>query len=218
MYDLYIEDIQFPVAPNKMDTKISNQNKSINLLNDGEVNILKEPGLTDVSFDVLLPSHMYPFAVYPDGFKPPYIYLEHLKYLKMNKKSFRFIVVRSKVLNVLYDTNMLVSLEDYSIKEDSGDGLDIVVSIKLKQYRNYGTKVVTIKKDKKTTKKTAGKKSVQKKRPSKSISKTYKVRNGDTLWGICKKQLGNGSKCWEIAKKNNIKNPNLIYSGQVIRF
>ena len=46
--------------------------------------------------------------------------------------------------------------------------------------------------------------------------KYYTVQRGDTLWGIAKKFYGNGSKYPEIAKANNISNPDIIHTGQVI--
>lgn len=50
---------------------------------------------------------------------------------------------------------------------------------------------------------------------SASINKTYyTVVKGDTLWGIAKKFYNNGSRYPEIAKANNISNPDIIYVGQ----
>ena len=48
-------------------------------------------------------------------------------------------------------------------------------------------------------------------------TKTYTVKKGDTLWGIAKKYYGNGAQYTKIynANKGKIKNPNLIYVGQV---
>lgn len=45
----------------------------------------------------------------------------------------------------------------------------------------------------------------------------YVVKRGDTLWAIAAKYLGSGTKYPQIAAENNIKNPNLIYPGQVFR-
>lgn len=45
----------------------------------------------------------------------------------------------------------------------------------------------------------------------------YVVKKGDTLWDIAKKYLGDGKKYQQIASENNIKNPNLIYPGQVFK-
>ena len=58
-----------PVAPSKLQLKIANNNKEATLINDGDINILKEPGLTTIEFDALLPSVNYPFATYKKGFK-----------------------------------------------------------------------------------------------------------------------------------------------------
>ena len=45
----------------------------------------------------------------------------------------------------------------------------------------------------------------------------YTVKKGDTLWAIAKQYLGSGTKYPQIASENNIKNPNLIYPGQVFK-
>ncbi len=45
----------------------------------------------------------------------------------------------------------------------------------------------------------------------------YTVKKGDTLWAIAKQYLGSGTKYSQIASENNIKNPNLIYPGQVFQ-
>lgn len=53
---------------------------------------------------------------------------------------------------------------------------------------------------------------------SASPQQTYTVVSGDTLWGIAAKSnvYGDGSKYTKIVTANNIKNPNLIYPGQVL--
>ena len=40
---------------------------------------------------------------------------------------------------------------------------------------------------------------------------SYKVIEGDNLWDICVRAYGDGYKWAEVAKANNIPNPNLIY-------
>lgn len=45
----------------------------------------------------------------------------------------------------------------------------------------------------------------------------YVVKKGDTLWAISTKYLGSGAKFQQIANENNIKNPNLIFPGQVLK-
>ena len=48
------------------------------------------------------------------------------------------------------------------------------------------------------------------------MADTYVVKNGDTLWSIAKDKLGAGSKYQELAKWNNISNPDHIVIGQVL--
>lgn len=47
--------------------------------------------------------------------------------------------------------------------------------------------------------------------------KTYTVKAGDTIMGICKKYYGDTSKCNEIIAYNNIKDENFLYIGQQIK-
>ncbi|WP_096269406.1 LysM peptidoglycan-binding domain-containing protein [Paucisalibacillus globulus] len=213
IYNFFIDGLQLPVAPSQMSTQINNSNETITLMNEGEVNILKKPGLTDIEFEVLLPNVRYPFAVYPNGFKPAAHYLNKLEQLKVNQKSFQFIVNRMMPNGkLLFDTNMTVSLEDYEIEEDAEEGFDIRVTINLKQFKSFGTKKVKVKPNTKKatvkkTRSTSGKKKYR----------THKVVRGDTLWAIAKRYLGSGTRYPEIAKLNKIKNPNLIYPGQVFK-
>ena len=53
--------------------------------------------------------------------------------------------------------------------------------------------------------------------PAVEQGKTYTVQKGDTLWKIAKQFYGNGSQYSKIVSANSdkIKNPNLIYPGQV---
>lgn len=221
-YYFFLDKVLLPVAPSRLEIKIKNQNKTINLINEGEVNLIKKPGLTEIEFEALLPQIKYPFAAYVDGFKPASYYLEKIEQLKVNKKPFQFIVSRTSPSGkLLFDTNMKVTLEEYSIIEDADEGLDVKVVITLKQYRDLSTKIINIKTSllsATSSTNSAKKVTVTKKRPvTREVPKTYTVKKGDTLWLIAKKYLGDGAKYKEIAKLNNIKNPNLIRPGQVLR-
>ena len=47
--------------------------------------------------------------------------------------------------------------------------------------------------------------------------KTYTVKAGNTIMGICKKYYGDTSKCNEVIAYNNIKDENFLYIGQQIK-
>lgn len=144
-YNFFFDKVQLPVAPEKLELKIKNQNTTINLINDQEVNILKRPGLTEITFEALIPQMKYPFASYPNGFRGAVYFLDAFEKLKTSRKPFQFIVSRATPNGkLLFDTNIKVSLEDYTITEDANEGFDVKVSFILKQYVDYGTKAVKI--------------------------------------------------------------------------
>lgn len=218
-YYFYLGKTLLPVAPQKLQLKIKGTNKTYTLINEGEINVLKTPGLTDIEFDALLPNVKYPFAVYKNRFTRAKSFLEVLKNYKQDKKAFQFIVTRTLPNGkMLFDTNMKVSLESYTIKEDAKNyGMDVMVTIKLKQYRDYATKTCNIK-FASSKPKIVPQPVRAAENPPKPANQTYTVVRGDCLWNIAKKYYGNGSKYTVIynANRDKIKNPNLIYPGQVL--
>lgn len=216
MYSFFIDGMELPIAPQKLTVKIKGNNKTLTLINEGDINFLRAPGLTEITFDAVLPMlGQYSFA---NGYRRPDSYLSKLESLMTGKEPFRFLVSRvSPSGRLLYDTNMKVSLENYTVTEDATKGPDVTVSITLKQYISYSTKTVTVVKPKPEKKPVVQQK---KKRETSSAPKvkTYTVKSGDCLWNIAKKYYGNGAQYTKIynANKGKIKNPNLIYPGQVL--
>lgn len=216
-YEFYLDNMLLPVTPSKLTIKINNQNKTYNLINDSEINVLKSPGLSEIDIEFSLPNIKYPYAVYKNGFETADVFLSKLEKLKTGLKPFQFIVVRNTPNGgALFGTNIKVSLEEYTIKEDAKEGYDVIVSVKLKQYREYSTKTcnITIKKQVQMV----NNREIGNSPAPTTQNKTYTVVQGDTLWAIAKKFYGNGSKYGMIynANKDKIKNPNLIYPGQVL--
>ena len=62
MYKFYFNKDILPVTPGAITTTFKNQNKTITLINEGEVNLPKAPGLTEYSFKFMLPWCNYPFV------------------------------------------------------------------------------------------------------------------------------------------------------------
>ena len=180
-------------------------------MNEGEVNFLRSPGLTEITVPFDLPMLT--------GSQSPDYFLGLLESLKSNKETTQFILVRASPSGrSLFDTNMKVSVEDYNITEDGKKGLDVAVDVNLKQWRDYGTKTVIVEKPK--AEGAAPAVAVQKEREASTAptAKTYTVKAGDSLWAIAAKYYGSGADYTKIynANTDKISNPNLIYPGQVL--
>ena len=217
-YKLYMAGTLMPITPSKVKVKINNQNETLTLINGEEINILKAAGLTDVSFDLLLPQVSYPFT--NGGAQSADYYLSLFERLKTSKQPFQWILNRSMPSGKrLFYSNLTVGMEDYQITDDAEEGFDISVTVSLKQYRHYGTKTVTIQPaTTQTTTPTATVEQPQRETTQAPKQSTYTVKSGDCLWNIAKKYLGDGSRYNEIynLNKDKITNPNLIYAGQVL--
>ena len=208
-YQLYLGDVLFPVMPSKIKMKINGKNKTLDLINGQEINVLNPAGLTDIDFDLMLPGTRYPFAQYESGFEPPDYYLDELERMKVSRKPVRFIMIReSPAGDSFFDTNMAVSLEEYSITEDAREGMDITVSIKLKQYVHYGVQRVSVQvKAAPEVTGTEAEITAEEERDASSAPdvSSYAVRERDCLWNIAKRYLGNGSRWQEIYDLNRDK-------------
>lgn len=209
-YTCYLGGVEMP-TPSKLTVKVKNKNKTLILLNEGEINFLRTPGLTE-----LVVPFVFPMLT---GSRSPDYYLGILETLKTSKEPTQFILVRcSPDGRTLYDTNMKVSVEDYNITEDAKEGLDVSVDVNLKQWRDYGTKTATVEEPADTSQ--APTVTVEQERDASTAptAKTYTVQAGDSLWAIAAKYYGKGAEYSKIynANTDQISNPNLIYPGQVL--
>lgn len=221
MYYMYLgPTFQVPIPPETMRTKIKNRNKEISLI-DGDINIIKDPGLTEIRFKILLPNSSYPFnqsILNKSGRAAEY--LDQLEILKQSQDPFRFIVVRmmdgGRLLNM---DNIQCTLEDYTIDEDAREGYDFYVDIELKQYREWGAKKITIDKDGNgnTVAKTESTRSTIGHAGCPGI---VAAKEGDTLQTICLKNFGMKlaySNLPIVKKLNKIAVPAILATGQKIQ-
>jgi LysM repeat protein len=217
-YEVYIDDMLLPLPPEKIPIKYTGQNKTVTLINGEEINMIRPPGLAEISLDVVIPQMDYPCAEWDGSIDSAEDFLERLKELKEDGSPFEFIVIRDAPgRNSFFDTNIDVTLEDFKVSDDVKEGLDLSVSLSLKEYKSYGTKIMNfvIVEEQAVP---AASESESERQGTPPAAKTYAVVKGDSLWAVAKKQLGNGSRWQEIynLNKDKISKPDLIYPGQVL--
>lgn len=202
MYQFLLDGILLPVTPDALNVKIANQNKTVTLINEGEINFLKRPGLSKITFSALLPNTQYNFSQYVSGYQPAEFYLNKLEALKNSLQPFKFNVVRatSNLSVSSFVSEFDVSLEDYTIEEDAKKyGTDVAVSITLLQYREFKTRTVVFEK---TETETLATTEEERDTSDKEETTDYTVVSGDNLWDIAKKHLNDGLRYTEIYELN----------------
>lgn len=218
MYRLYLKQdgrqILLPVTPAEIEMKTGNRNKAVYILNFGEMNLAKKPGLQEIRFTALLPGRRYSFVQTEDGFHEPEYFLNCFKEYKAAAKPVQLILFRRLADGTqLFCGNMDVLLEDYTVTEKGGEQGDFWVEMCWKEWKTAKSIRYSVKGQ------NGGNVLVEQgqERQAKTPAATYTVKKGDCLWNIAKKQLGDGAKYKEIAQKNGISDPNRIYPGQVLK-
>lgn len=218
MYKMYLginegeEGFILPVLPEKIEINEDGDNETFNVINLGEVNTINKPKLSEISFESYFPLNRGPYVSSEELFSPSF-YINKIREWRDKKQKVRFIFTGGSPLEL----NDLFIIEGFKLSEKGGEVGDIYYSIELKRYKPYAAKKVVIVTKQNTKNKTAAVKAKPPRPVEKPKQKTHTVVSGDTLWHIAKRYLGDGARYPEIAKLNNIKNPNLIYPGQVFK-
>lgn len=214
-YHFFVGDLELPYAPSELTVAIGSKNKTVELINGTEINILKNPKLTEIEFEIELPrGRQYAFA---NTLQSPIKFTDYFEKLVKERKVTNLVITRNtpkggvgNTQNGFASSNWKVTLEGYDLKESAENAYDIKVSLKFKQYVSYGTVKKVVKNPPKTNNTTATTKPTPVTTPAKPAveNKKHKVVSGDTLWGISRKYYGNGNKWKTIydANKTVIEN------------
>lgn len=213
-YHFFIGDLELPYAPSELKVTIGSNNQTVDLINGNEINILKNPALTEIEFDVELPrGRQYAFA---NKLVSTKTYTDYFANLMLNKTPVQLVITRPNpfvggstgiggTIKDFESTVLKVSLEGYDMEENAENAYDVKVSLKFKEYITYGTVKKTIVNPTPTTTPSKPVETVTKPAPQ---PKTHTVVKGDNLWKISKKYYGAGSKWRTIydANKTVIEN------------
>lgn len=199
-YFFYMDNMLLPITPPSMKISVGSHNKTVTLINDGEINILKSPSLIDISFTARFPMTKFPYSRTVNSFQS---YFNKIKELKTNKTPFQFIVIRHGENKIpTWDTDLTVALESFTLKEDHEYGTDVLIDFKLKQYKNFGVKYVG------KTSYASGNDSSNRatKVPKQEVVTTSEE---DNAYLLSKKQYGDGALWFNVVGANSeTLNPN----------
>lgn len=180
------------------------------VLGEGQVSIPTHCGLEEISFEAEFPSQGYHYV--EAGAKADADHYEKMfRKAQRNMQPVRFIASN----DISDDISMMVLVEKVDAVEKAGEEGDKYISLTLLQYKAPGKRYVAVQTPAAVVKQEENAEEAQ--NPAVTENKTHTVQPGDTLWGLAKKYYGNGALYPKIASANpGIKNPNLIYDGQVL--
>lgn len=202
---------KLPVNPEEIKRSRELNIENYQVLGTGQVSVPSYYGLEEISFEAEFPSKELHYL--NSGAKADADYYEKMfRNAQKNMEPVRFIASN----DITDDISLLVLVKSVEAVEKAGEEGDKYLLIKLQEYKESGKRYVAVQTVTETIKQedTAAATEVN---PAVTENKTHTVQSGDTLWGIAKKYYGNGSQYTKIASANpDIKNPNLIYLGQIL--
>lgn len=195
------KELVLPVTPPRYTWRHLNRIETVRLDQLGEINLPGGARMGECTLeDVLLPAQLYPFCV-PGARAAPQSYLHDLETWSDKGSKLRWIVSGTSI-------NISVMIEEV-IQEERDGSNDLYVTITLRQWRRPEAPVLAISGGGAETPRETG--------TGAASAKSYTVQKGDCLWNIAKQFYGSGADYKKLAAANpSIKNPNLIYPGQVL--
>ncbi len=195
------KELVLPVTPAKYTWRHPNRIETVRLDQLGEINLPGGARMGDCTLEeVLLPAQLYPFCV-PGARADPYGYLYDLEVWSDRGAKLRWIVSGTAI-------NASVLIEAVTQGERDGTN-DLYITIALRQWRRPEAPVLAVS--------GGGVEMPRESGTGANSTKTYTVVKGDCLWNIARKFYGSGANYKKLAAANpQIKNPDLIYPGQVL--
>lgn len=207
-YHFFLGVCPLPINPSALNIKTPSLNKTVQLINDAEINIPKDHGLREVSFDFLLPTFQkYPFASYQLGDLTAATIILYLKWWKSSMLPLPFIVVRmSPRGKFLYFTSFKCVIEDFTFDEDAKEhGFDTMCSITLKEYVDYGTKRVKLKEAQNGQQQAST--TNNRSTADRQRSSTVKPKQGESATSAMKREGWTTQEAGQILEANGINSP-----------
>lgn len=201
---------KLPVNPEEIKRKREMNVETYQVLKTGQVSIPSYCGLEEFSFEAEFPSQEYHYM--NSGAKANADFYEKMfRRAQKNLDPIRFIASN----DINDDISTMVLVKSVEVVEKAGEEGDKYITLNLMEYKSPGKRYVAVQTAAAAVKQEEA--AAEEANPAVTENKTHTVQSGDTLWGIAKTYYGDGGQYTKIAAANpSIKNPNLIYAGQVL--
>lgn len=198
------ETYRLPVNPEEISRSRNMDSETHRMLSGNQVVIPVGVSLEEFSFESEFP-HSERFYT-NQGFLDADTWQKMLEKWQVEKRVVRFISSNGG----RYDISKEVLVTQVQEVEKAGEEGDKYLSINLLEYKAPVKRYVAVQ--------TIKKRAQEIKNPAVASGKTHTVVKGETLCGLARKYYGNGSQYTKIyqANRDKIKNPNLIYPGQLL--
>ena len=209
--------LTLPINPEELNLSRNADNDEINIIGIGNALRKADPGLYELTIESFFPSEKSYFYT---GVRPKTCvdFIDEIWHTDNTNNNVAKIVTTGLPRNI----NMYFLIEDFEWDYKAGEEEDIYYSLKIKEYKPYGVKLIKTNKNAKGSKlkvKTSKKSRTASTSVNNKNKRTYKVQKGDCLWNIAKAASGKGSNwkaLYNLNKKVIGKNPNLIKPGQIL--
>lgn len=178
------ETIQFPVPPGAFRASGKQNNTTVNVNNVGDVNMLGNAGLVEISLSSIFPAQQYSFCVCTP--QAPYSYVKTIEQWRKSRIPSRITIADTEI-------NYPVSIESFEFGEEDGSG-DVVFTLSLKEYIFVGAAKDT------TVDSVTGLKGRNDISKVSDITKSITVYPGDSIMDVASRTIGKTLKITDSAK------------------
>lgn len=129
--------LELPVNPQEINVSYQGNNRTTEVVALGDINVLKDRQLAVISFDSWFPEDTWYPGIQSSSIYSARYYKNFFLGIMEDKKPVRLVITGINV-------SMLVSIETFEYKHQSGDHEDMYYTITVKEYRPYTVTQISI--------------------------------------------------------------------------
>ena len=203
------DKFRFPVFPPSFNLDGKAVLDNTNIVKLGEMNIFGGTSLRSIEINTMFPNKQYYFCDYND-FPKPYDCVNKMERWMKEGFILRFTITETNI-------NLEVIIESFKYGEKDGTR-DVYFTLQLKEYKRFKINKIEDKPNETNKQETTRPDKNDNANKTENKQRTHKVTSNDCLYSLARKYYGDGSLYMKIFEANHdkIKNPNVIYDGDIL--